>query len=71
MELERRNTMKASRRKVVLMPLTGDMDMKQRISAIAESIRLSVRKKSSVTYTNFDPDFKDEKSLDVKLYNNR
>jgi hypothetical protein len=63
--VERRNSSKLGRRRPVLMPITGDLEMNQRLTAIAEGIRLSLRKKSSVIYSNFDPAFKDEKSLDV------
>jgi hypothetical protein len=70
-EIERRNSSKLVRRRPVLMPLTGDMGMNKRLSAIAEGIRLSLRKKSSVMYSNFDPSFKEEKSLDVRIYNHR
>jgi hypothetical protein len=65
MELIRRKSSRLGRRAPVIMPLTGEMELKQRLTAIAEGIKLSMRKKSSVSYSNFDPTFRDDKSLDV------
>jgi CRP-like cAMP-binding protein len=63
--IRRRSSRLDKRRGPVIAPLTGDIEIKSRLTAIAEGIKLSLRKKSSVKYSNFDPSFKDDKSLDV------
>jgi CRP-like cAMP-binding protein len=49
------------------IPLTADLDMKHRLNAITESIKLLRKKSHHVPYANFDPTFSDEKSLDVLI----
>jgi hypothetical protein len=55
----------------VTIAFSGELDLKNRILAIHESIKALKKKNNntnitgSIDYSNFDPTFCDEKSLDV------
>jgi hypothetical protein len=64
-KLSKLKSIKASR---IIIPITGELDLRHRILAITEGIKAMRKKSNSILYNNFDPTFSAEKSLDVIVY---